>query len=140
MSNRIDDGKANLAPRPDRAQWLKLEGVALGNGPLGTGGDSVAVVTAWRWPNPFAGVTEADLLAVQKAVAAGRWRENVQAHDWVGRAIAGVLELDLGKQADKAKVKGLLCGWIAEGALVVVTGKDGGKARKFVEVGKCVAG
>jgi AAA domain len=138
---RIDDGKANLAPRSRRAQWLKLEGVSLGNGLFGTGGDSVAVVTGWSWPNPFAGVTDDDLLAVQKAVAAGRWRENVQARDWVGKPIAEALGLDLGKPADKAKVKGLLRGWIAEGALVVVTDKDQrGAERPFVEVGKWAAG
>ncbi len=138
---RIDDGKANLAPRSRRAQWLKLEGVSLGNGPFGTGGDSVAVVTGWSWPNPFAGVTDDDLLAVQKAVAAERWRENIQARDWVGKAIAKVLGLDLGKPADKAKVKGLLRGWIAEGALAVVPGKDGrGEERPFVEVGTWAAG
>ena len=137
---RIDDGKANLAPRSRRAQWLKLEGVSLGNGPFGTS-DSVAVVTPWKWPNPFAGVTDGDLLAVQNAVEGGRWRENVQARDWVGNAVAGALGLDLGKPADKAKVKGLLRRWIAEGALVVVTGKDQrGEERPFVEVGTWAAG
>ena len=98
-------------------------------------------MTAWKWPNPFAGVTAADLLAVQKAVAGGCWRENVQARDWVGKAVARALGLDLRKPADKAKVKGLLRGWIAEGALIVVTGKDQrGEERPFVEVGKWAAG
>ena len=137
---RIDDGKANLAPRFDKARWLKIESVPIGNGPLGTEGDSVAVVTPWQWPDAFDGVTAADLIAAQQAVAAGRWRENFQARDWVGKPIAEALGLDLGKPADKAKVKRLLRAWIDKGAFIVVTGKDEkAKDRPYIEVGTSAA-
>lgn len=46
---RIDNGKANLTPPPDRSAWCKFEGVDLGNSP--TGGDNVGVVTPWEWPS-----------------------------------------------------------------------------------------
>ena len=94
------------------------------------------MVTPWQWPDAFAGVTAADLIAAQQPVAAGRWRENVQARDWVGKPIAKALGLDLEKRADKAKVKQLLRVWIAQGAFIVVTGKDEkGNERSYVEVG-----
>ena len=138
---RIDDGKANLAPRSRRAQWLKLEGVSLGNGPFGTGGDSVAVVTpgVGRTRSPASRMATCSRCRMRLRVGAGgkTFRRAIGS----GSAVAGALGLDLGKPADKAKVKGLLRGWIAEGALVVVTGKDQrGEERKFVEVGKWAAG
>ena len=137
---RIDDGKANLAPRSDKARWLKIESVPLWNGPRETAGDHVAVVTPWQWPDAFYGVTAADLITAQQAVAAGRWRENVQARDWVGKPIAKALGLDLEKRADKAKVKQLLRVWLDKGAFIVVTGKDEkGKDRPYVEVGTSAA-
>jgi hypothetical protein len=85
---RIDNGKANLAPPPERTHWCKLESVDLENGttildlngsglPLNLGGgDHVGVVTEWEWPNPLDQVTVADLRAVQDEVAKGRWRQN----------------------------------------------------------------
>jgi hypothetical protein len=137
---RIDDGKANLAPRSDKARWLKIGSVPLWNGPHETAGDHVAVVTPWQWADAFDGVTAADLIAAQQAVAAGRWRENFQARDWVGKPIAEALGLDLAKPADRARVKRLLKVWIANGMFVVVTGKDEkGKDRPYVEVGKSAA-
>lgn len=49
---RVDNGKANLTPPPDRSAWYKFEGVELGNGP--DGGDNVGVVTPWSWPSETA--------------------------------------------------------------------------------------
>jgi hypothetical protein len=133
---RIDDGKANLAPLSDKARWLRIESTPLWNGPHQTAGDDVAVVTPWHWPDAFDGVTPADLLAAQQAVAAGRWRENIQAREWVGLAIAKALRLDPEKKAVRQRIKQLLRVWIANGMFVVVMGKDEkGNERAYVEVG-----
>jgi hypothetical protein len=135
---RIGDGKANLAPRSDAATWVKMESVYLGNGSgIADPGDSVGVFAKWHWPNVMDGITADKLVAVQAAVAGGRWRENVQAVDWVGKAVAEVLGLDVSEKKDKTRVKGIVRNLIAAGALVVVTGKDrNGDDRPFVEVGK----
>ena len=58
-------------------------------------------------------MTVSDLRAVQAAIAAGRWRENSQAKDWAGHAVATVLKLDATNKAHKAKIAGLLKTWIA---------------------------
>ena len=149
---RVDNGKANLAPPPtDRSSWFKMASVDLGNGtPLTVGGldtgaqldsDSVGVVTAWQWPDPLAGVTTADLRAVQTEVrATGPWRENVQANDWVGKPIARVLGLDPTDKAHREKVKRLLKIWIENGMFAVVSGtNDKGRPTPFVEVGTWAA-
>jgi hypothetical protein len=145
---RVDNGKANLAPPPtDRSSWFKMASVDLGNGqPLTVGGlgigtqldsDSVGVVTAWQWPDPLAGVTTADLRAVQTEVrSTGPWRENVQAHDWVGKPIARVLKLDPTDKAHREKIKRLLKIWIENGMFAVVSGtNEKGRPTPFVEVG-----
>jgi hypothetical protein len=127
---RVDNGKSNLAPPPEKSDWYKLANVELGNG------DKVGVVTEWTWPNALDQVTVADLRAVQKIVEGGRWRENTQAKEWVGYAVAQALKLDVARKADKAKITGLLKIWRSSGALVAVEGKDvKGMVRTFIEVG-----
>jgi hypothetical protein len=75
-----------------------------------------------------------DLRAVQRAIAAGRWRENSQAKDWAGHAVAAALTLEIEK--DRAKIAALLKTWIASGVLVVIEAEDDQrKRRSFVEVG-----
>jgi hypothetical protein len=133
---RVENGKANLAPPPDGATWHRLIGVDLGNGDGLSPSDNVGVVTLWTWPDHMAGVTAADLLRVQRVVGAGRYRENSQAKDWVGRAIAEALGLDIDLKSHKAKANSLLRMWLESGALVKVEGLDDKRnARTFVEVG-----
>jgi hypothetical protein len=81
-----------------------------------------------------ADVAASDLRAVQRAIASGRWRENSQAKQWAGHAVAAVMKLDV--ETHKAKIVALLKTWIGNGALVVVEGEDEQrKKRSFVEVG-----
>jgi hypothetical protein len=133
---RTYNDKANLAPPADKSDWFKLTSVDLCNGPLpGAGGDSVGVVTTWEWPDPLAGVTGRDFDKAAAVIRAGKWRADVQAKLWVGRAVAQAMRLDLDKKADKAKVKGLIEIWLKSGALITVEGEDDKRnPRKFVEV------
>jgi hypothetical protein len=135
---RVDNGKANLAPPAERSTWRCLIGVQLGNGEsIAHAGDSVGVVTAWEWPDPTEDVTPEDTRAVQQAVAAGEWRENPQAKDWVGKPIADALALDLADPSVRAKVKELQKSWVKEGVLKVVERKNAKReTKRFVEVGK----
>lgn len=136
---RVDNGKANLAPPPEGSDWFQMIGVDLDNGDGFNESDHVGVVTRWSWPDPFDGVQAADLLAVQRKVDAGVWRENSQAKEWVGHAVADVLGLDLEDKAAKQKVKALLARWLKEGLLVKVMATDEkSRERPVVEVGKWV--
>jgi hypothetical protein len=136
---RMDNGKANLAPPPDKSEWFRLQSVPLGNGdPVDPSGDEVGVVTTWEWPGAFDGITTADLLAAQKKVASGgSWRANSQAKDWVGYAIAEALRLDATLEADKHKITRMLKIWIDNGAFAIELRKDDERhEREFVVVGK----
>jgi hypothetical protein len=134
---RSDIGKANLAPPSEKAAWYNLASVPLGNGDPPGGGDIVGVVTAWEWPNAFEGVTATDLRAVQAEVRKGRWRENSQAKDWVGIAVARVLKLDPKDKTAKAKIRSLMKTWIEKEMFAVVTVPDENSIpRPYVEVGR----
>jgi hypothetical protein len=134
---RCENGKANLAPPPDKATWYHLKSVSLGNGDPNDpeGGDQVAIVTPWQWPDPLAGVTGGDFEKVASVIRRGKWRENSQAAAWVGNAVGEALDLDISKKADKARVAGMLKIWLASGSLKIVEGQDEKReTRKFVEV------
>lgn len=127
---RVLDDKNNLAPAADRAEWFKIVPVDLPNG------DSVGVVTRWTWPDPFADVTAGDLLAVQHAIHGKGYRANVQAKEWVGHAIAAVLNLDCDDASDRTRIKTMIKKWMANGALVKCEQTDESrKKRPVIEVG-----
>jgi hypothetical protein len=59
---RMDDVKANLAPRAAVARWFKLNHMELGNATDEyPEADQVAVIAAWQPPTPWAGL-DADML------------------------------------------------------------------------------
>lgn len=137
---RIDNGKSNMAPPAAVASWRRLIGVGLGNGTSTYPEDNVGVVTAWSWPDAFKGLTSDDLKAVQNKIAGARWRENSQAKDWVGHAVAEVLDIDMDDPAAKDRVRSLLKGWLKSGALKVASGTDEkSRSRPYIEVGIWVA-
>ena len=143
---RVTNGKLSMAPPPpDRSDWYRLNSVPLGNDEALTGpyplpidnGDNVQVVTTWQWPDLMQGVQASDIGKVQAVIEAGRWRENHQAKDWAGRAVAQVLKLDLAMPADKKKVLHVLKTWIGSGMLVIIEGEDEKRnKRSYVEVGE----
>lgn len=136
---RVDNGKANLAPPADKSTWRHHVSVQLGNGEtIPHAGDNVGVVTQWNWPDPSDDVTTDDVRAVQEAVAAGDWREDVRARaNWVGYAIGKTLNLDPDEPYGKATIKALLKSWIEDGTLKIVERRDQArKVRSYVEVGK----
>jgi len=74
---------------------------------------------------------------VQNRVAAGEWRKDQQATDWIGKVIAAEIDVDLSDKAGKARVSQMLRAWIGSGALRVVEHQDKNREdKKFVEVGE----
>ena len=82
----------------------------------------------------FHGLSTWHLYQVQTRVAAGQWRDSVQAKDWVGNVVAQVAGLSIDK--DKARIKAILKTWKRNGALKVENLPDkNGDERPFVVVG-----
>ena len=94
---RLDDAKANLAPRAEQALWFRLATVRLGNGTARyPAGDAVQAIEAWRPPSPFADISAADANAALDAIAAGpepglhftaHKRGDGRADRWAGRVL-----------------------------------------------------
>jgi AAA domain len=133
---RTYSDKGNLQPPADGSDWFKLESVDLGNGPMGLPGDSVGVATRWDWPDLTAGMTAADYDKVVAVIKGGKWKENIQAKNWVGNAIAEALGLNVKDADDKAKIKAALKMYLRAGTLVVVEQQDSERrqTKLFVEV------
>lgn len=132
---RIDTGKANRAP-PDAATWIKLEGQNLDNGSELEPSDFVGVASLWERPDVFHGLTTWHLYTVQQRLAAGEWRESVQAKDWVGHLVATVAGLSV--ETDKGRIRAILKTWRKSGALTVQHRTANGREVPFVFVGKAV--
>lgn len=138
---RVDDGKSNMAPPVERAEWRELVSVGLGNEDADGPEDLVGVATAWAMPGLFADIDVADTRRVQKAIQGGSWSENVQSGDWAGRIIGEVLGIDTSpKTPGQTRVKALLKGWIKGGALKVAYEHDSrnGRSKPMIVVGEWV--
>ena len=135
---RVENGKANLAPPPEKASWFHFISQPLGNGDRDApDGDSVGVVTSWAWPDHRESVTAADLLQVQRTISAGSWRKDPQCKaEWVGVAVAKALHLSTTDKAERAKINTLLRMWVESGALTTEVRRDAkSRDREFVVVG-----
>jgi AAA domain len=136
---KIENGKSNPGPI-GKADWIKIEAENLPNG------DTVACVVRWSPPDPFDGVTVADLKVVQKVVQGGAFRANSQSEEWLGWWMAKNLTgLNISarfddKPRDRAAVDRLnfiLKTWVKSDVLSIVDGKDEKRRpRKFYAVGE----
>jgi hypothetical protein len=121
---RVGNGKSNLTKRSGRSEWRRMVSVGLNNGlHLWEPGDSVGVVTEWKWPSPEAAIEDVgsdDFDKIKAAIAEGNCKANIQAKDWVGKVVAETLGLDLTIKDDKASVKLMIEGWIKAGHIHVV--------------------
>jgi RecA-family ATPase len=134
---RTTDAKANLAPRSDKSDWYQMVGHDLGNATAERPSDHIGVCTPWRWPNAMADVRVSDLLAVQKVINAGSYKDSVQAKNWAGHAVAEAMGFDLEDGKEKAKAKQCLAEWKKSGALRVEQKEDENRRqRPFVVVGE----
>lgn len=134
---RVDTGKANRAP-PDAATWIKLESQCLDNGNGSESADYVGVACFWEKPDVFHGLSKWHLYTVQQRLAAGGWRQNVQAKDWVGHLVADVAGLSI--ETDKGRIKAILRTWFRNGALAIEHRRDDkGNDRPFVIIGNPVS-
>jgi hypothetical protein len=119
---RIANGKANMAPL-GKAKWMKIEVENLPNG------DHVACASPWEPPDPFQGLTTADLELAQRLARTGAYRDDSQSPEWFGYALATQLGIDLspdGSDTPKnlAKIKSIIKTWKGNKALDVEKRKD----------------
>jgi hypothetical protein len=81
-------------------------------------------------------VTTAHLARVVTKLRAREYRADSRATEWVGKAVAEVLELDITDEGAKRKVSAILKGWFGNKVLVKRAGYDSSrKPVDFVGIG-----
>jgi AAA domain len=106
---RVDTPK-HTHRRSVKPAWRQKVSQSLGNGGPGAFdfATEVGVVAQWSPPTPQSlidGIELEQIEAIKVTVKSGLDRENVQAANWAGKAIAKVLGLDVVDRGEKAKVK-----------------------------------
>jgi hypothetical protein len=96
-------------------------------------GDEVACSTRWEPPDPFFGVTAADMHACRKVAQGGAYRLSSQSPDWIGYAVAEHLGIAVVYGADNearelARLRQILQMWFKN--KVFATEKREDKHRK----------
>jgi hypothetical protein len=119
---RIANGKANMAP-VGSAKWMRLEVQNLPNG------DEVACSSPWSPPNPFDGVTTAQMELARQLARTGAYREDPRSPQWFGYAVAPILNIDVSvgadnKPGDVARIKAIIKTWCKNNVLETVMRKD----------------
>ena len=131
---RVSNGKANMGP-VGKATWFKLEVENLPNG------DQVACPSPWKPPDPFKGVSTADMHKCRGLAQTGAYRADSRSPDWVGYMVAEVLGINVMPGADNDpkdldRLKQILKTWIKNGVLKTVEREDEQrKKRAFVVPG-----
>ncbi len=124
---RLDEVKANLAPRAAKAAWYRLESIALGNGnDAYPRGDHVQAIGRFRPPSLWSKLSAADCNAALDLIAAGpgegllyaAHRRGMGAARWAGRVLVERFALS---EAEAARV---IATWLENGLLVACEYRD----------------
>jgi hypothetical protein len=115
---RVDIGKRNMAPPPEKATWYRLCSVELANG------DAVQALRLWEFPRVFDHVEIVDTEYIRELVKQKSWRADRRSPDWLGYAVATRLHLDPTSQVAIAKINRLITVWLANGLFVKRTMDD----------------
>lgn len=86
--------------------------------------------------SPLDGITTVHMHAIREKARTGDWRKDPKSDDWIGRALAEMLGLDIDRTSDLKKIKGILSKWFDNKVLDTTTRKDTHrKDRQFVVPG-----
>jgi len=117
---RLDDAKANLAPRAPKAVWFHLATVTLDNATeLYPKGDGVVVIEQWQPQSVFAGFSDAQLNEALDAIEAGTddgRRFSARREDagrWAGQVFIDLFGLTEGSASEIIRT------WVKSGLLTL---------------------
>jgi AAA domain len=119
---RVTNGKANMGPL-GKAEWMKLVVEILPNG------DEIACASWWKPPDPFKGVSTADMLKCRSLTQTGAYRLDSRSADWVGYMVADVIKINVAHGAenntrDIARIKQILSTWFKNKVLTTEKRQD----------------
>jgi AAA domain-containing protein len=129
---RLDDAKANLAPRAPKASWFRLDHVVLDNADATyPHGDQVVVIESWEPPSVWDSMPVRDCnIALDRIEAGlpggGRYTNNRRGggERWAGAILVEMFDFTEAQAASVIKT------WIANGVLSLETYKDSGRKER----------
>jgi AAA domain len=128
---RVDNGKSNYAEPSDGSIWYRHQSIILPNG------DDVGIVVSWHFPGAFDGVTAAHMHQVRGLAGSGKYRADHRSPDWIGHAVADVLDLDADDDGERKRIRTVLKEWFSKGVLKKVERKGADRhSFVFVEPGE----
>jgi len=133
---RLDDAKANMAPRAPKAAWFHLSSITLDNADATyTHGDQVGVIEAWEPENVWDTISIKDANTILDRIAAGKDGEPYTdsrrhpATRWAGHVIIAVIDCPVEQAAS------IIGTWVRNGVLIRDGYKtDNRKARTALRV------
>jgi hypothetical protein len=138
---RVDDGKANLAPPAAAAVYRKMHGVQIENG------EWIGVTIDFKLPDAFDGIGAKDAKRIQQIVAEAHsngepLKESSQSPNWVGVAVANMLDIDISDKKGRSKVGAIVRTWLRTNVLTTekVFDKKKGREMPVVVVGEWING
>jgi hypothetical protein len=122
---RLDDAKANMAPRASKASWFHLDNVSLDNGTeMYPNGDRVVVIEPWEPPSVWDSMGEPDcniaLDRIDAGLPGGARYTNTRRGG--GERWAGAVLIELFDHTE-AQAATVIKEWVRNGVLVVETYK-----------------
>lgn len=129
---RLDDAKANMAPRAGAARWFRMETVGLGNGtPLYPHGDQVAAIEAWTPVSPWAAHSIEELNRALDCIAAGPAPGHLYAPTRRGRITDrwGGFPLMNALGVEEGVASTMIQTWLRTGTLEAVVFRDPGQRK-----------
>lgn len=123
---RMDNAKANMAPKAGKARWFQLDQVDLKNGTQDyPRGDHVVAVVAWEPPNVLSEQTPADLNSVLDRIAQGPSPDTLYSSSkrggssrWAGQPLFDACGMNDRQAAS------VIAAWLKSGLLVEVEYRD----------------
>lgn len=120
---RVDDAKANMAPKALKAHWFEMEMQPLGNTEVNEiypKGDNVAAIVRWEAPSPWEGLSMPKAIEVLESIQDGpgngeQFTAALSSRDrtrWAGSLLVSIA----GRSEGQAK--SILREWVANGVLI----------------------
>ena len=113
---RVTDGKSNLAPASGAMVYRRMLGVKLNNG------EWIGVCAPFLPPDQPLSLTDDEVRNIQKIVFDAQtngqpFRQSSQANNWIGSAVARLLDINLTEPRGKARVSGIVKALLDSAAL-----------------------
>jgi len=115
---RVDLGKRNNAPPPDKATWFQLVGVHLANG------DFVQALVPWTFPGLMDDLSVEDTEHIRELVRRQNYRADARSDQWLGIEVAKRMHLNPELPADIKKIQKIIGVWLRNGVFAKKELKD----------------